>query len=110
MGKKNLTDLLIKYRQITSRMTQEKYDYLKRNLSISPVAFARLALLRRNGANDELLARVEYYALFKRYANKYHKMWEKLDWGNKEDESLDSFADGALNQEINEEKQKGATR
>lgn len=107
----NLNDLLEEYRAVTPSMTQEKYEYLKENQWLSPVKAVRLAMLKRNGANDELLARAEYAYLFESYANTFYKWWRDNEWGDKENESLGDFADGALVQAVLEQnKSNGISR
>lgn len=96
----SMEDLLEEFRATTSKMTQEKYDYLRETESLSPVKLVRLAILKKNGANNELLARSEYAYLFENYANHFYKWWKDNEWGTKENESLYDFADGALVQEI----------
>ena len=108
--KYSLDELLEQYRIVTANMTQEKYDYLKQNEWLLPVKAVRLAVLKKNGANAELLARVEYSYLFESYANHFYKWWKENDWGNKEDENLGAFADGALTQAVLETKNKGISK
>lgn len=99
----DLNELLQCYRDVTPNMTQEKYEYLKENQWLSPVKAVRLAILKRNGANDELLARAEYSYLFESYANHFYKWWKDNEWGRSENESLGDFADGALVQAVLEQ-------
>ena len=106
----SVDELLEQYRAVTAKMTQEKYNYLKQNEWLSPVKAVRLAILKKKGASAELLARVEYSYLFESYANRFYKWWEEHEWGNKENESLGDFADGALTQAVLEAKEKGISR
>lgn len=92
----NLDQLLEEYRAVTPRMTHEKYEYLKANQWLSPVKAVRLAILKRNGANDELLARAEYSYLFESYANSFEKSWQQYGDGL----GLGEYAEGALEQSI----------
>ena len=109
--KTDMNELLKSYRMYTEKMTQDKYDYLKENEWLSPVKMAKLQVLRRNGASDELLARAEYAYLFEKYANHFYKWWKENEWGTKENESLSDFADGALVQEVlNNKRKKGRSR
>ena len=106
----NFEELLNHTRLVTSTMTLEKYNYLKQHLSISPFRKARLAILKGNGANEELLIRVEYSYLFDSYANSFYKWWRNDVWGTKEYESLAEFADKVLEQALmNQNTQKNDT-
>lgn len=104
--KVDMDELLEEYRAVTSKMTQEKYEYLKNNEWLSPVKMVKLAILKKNGASDELLARAEYAYLFETYADHFYKWWKDHEWGDRENESLSDFAEGALIQGVQEERKK----
>ena len=87
-------------------MTQEKYEYLKENENLSPVKQVRLAILRRNGASEELMNRAEYAYLFETYADHFYKWWKDNEWGDRENESLSDFAEGALVQAVMDKQNK----
>ena len=108
----DVDELLNQYRAVTATMTEEKYQYLKDNEWISPVNVVRLAMLKKHGATDELLKRAEYAYLFESYANHFYKWWKDNEWGDRENESLSEFAEGALVQAIMEgnEKKVGMSR
>ncbi len=106
----DMNDLLESYRLYTSNMTQEKYEYLKSSEWLSPVKKVKLSILKKNGASDELLARAEYAYLFETYANHFYRWWKDHEWGDRENESLADFAEGALVQAVLEEKEKKADK
>lgn len=101
----DMNELLNEYRAVTPTMTKEKYEYLKNNEWLSPVKKVKLAILKNNGASEELLARAEYAYLFESYADHFYKWWKDHEWGTKENESLSDFAEGALIQAIQEERE-----
>ena len=91
---------LYDYRCYTSNMTPEKYDYLcKKYKIISDIIDSWYKKYRESGVNEELLLRKKYNILFGIYEDSYERTWTSLNWGIKENESLASFADGALHQE-----------
>ena len=104
--KVDMNELLESYRMYTQKMTKEKYDYLRENEWLSPVKMVKLAMLKKNGASDELLARAEYAYLFENYADRFYKWWKDNEWGDRENESLSDFADGALANAVLEEREK----
>lgn len=89
-------------------MNKEKLEYLRNNTSLSPFNKARLLLLKSKGASQEQLDLAEYEARFSSYEKNWDKTWQKLNWGEKEDESLREFANTALEQAITEDR--GKTR
>ena len=99
-------ELLEEYRKVTPNMTEEKYNYLKENVHLAPTKMVSLALLKRKFNNPELIARAEYASLFEAYANRWEKTWNKMDWGEREDEGLYEFAEGALEESIARHKTK----
>ncbi len=91
---------LYDYRCYTSEMTPEKYAYLCKKYKIISNILDRLdKKYKESGVNEELLLRKKYYTLFGIYEDSYERTWTSLNWGIKENESLASFADGALHQE-----------
>ena len=100
--KKDLNALLKEFRDITPHMTQERYEYLKNNYRMPVLDALHVKKLERLGAGQELIARAEFAYLFRAYEGKYYRIWKKLDWGMKENESLQSFALGGLINEIEE--------
>ena len=91
---------LYDYRCYTSKMTPEKYAYLcKKYKIISDIIDSWYKKYRDSGVNEELLLRKKYNILFGIYEDSYERTWTSLNWGIKENESLASFADGALHQE-----------
>ena len=89
-------------------MNKEKLEYLRKNTVLSPIAKVRMSFLKSRGASEEDLEKIEYEARFQTYQKGWDKTWQNLSWGEKEDESLASFADSALEQAVNDEK--GKTR
>ena len=106
----NMNELLEQYKSVTQNMTQEKYNYLKKHEWLSPVKKVRLAILKKNGASEELLIRAEFAYLFENYANHYYKWYKANEWDKDENEGLFEFADGALNQAVREEIENNSIR
>lgn len=101
-------ELLEEYRSLTDKMTTEKLEYLrKRIIILNPIINFRLSKIKSSGPEwDELADRYEYYNLFQIYENRWYSQWKHSNWGNKEDESLSDYADSALSQAVEKEKEK----
>ena len=82
--------------------SNEKLEYLRTNTMLSPFGVLKLRNAQKNGMTVQELLELEYEMRLDIYARRWRRTWENLKWGEKEDESLHDFAEGAINQNISE--------
>lgn len=82
--------------------SKEKLEFLRNNTILSPFNALKLKSMEKKGIDSQKLLELEYDIRLTSYANRYYKMWKELNWGEKEDENLQSFAEDNIVQHINE--------
>ena len=85
------------------QISKEKLEYLRTHTLLSPINKIKLMTLKRHGASQAELEEAEYIYRFQSYQKSWDRTWKKLNWGNSENESLSSFAEGALDSEVREQ-------
>ena len=81
----------------------EKLEYLKKCTHLPPANLIALQVLKRKNVSQQELDSIEYRFRFEQYEKQWYKTWKNLKWGEKENENLHTFANDALEQQINQE-------
>lgn len=80
--------------------SENKLRYLRKRTILSLPAVMSLKIKEKSGMSVQELLELEYKMRLDIYSRGWKKTWERLNWGDKENESLESFAEGALVQNM----------
>ena len=78
----------------------EELEFLREHTTLNPISYAKIKYINKNTRNKRNAENMEYKYRYKAWENKYKHMWESLNYGDKENESLYDFAHGALIQQM----------
>ena len=87
-------------------MNKEKLEYLRRNVTLSLLKRAKIALLKYKGVPQEEIDTIEYQERFNLYEKECYHAWESLNFKDIPDQSLMDFSNSALEIAISKEKKK----
>ncbi len=80
--------------------SENKLRYLRKRTILSLPAVMSLKIKEKSGMSVQQLLELEYKMRLDIYSRGWKRTWERFNWGDKENESLESFAEGALVQNM----------
>lgn len=78
--------------------SKEKLEFLRQNTTLSPISLLKLRSLQKNGTDIQKVLEEEYDMRLTSYAKRWQKEWTRQNWGEREGESLQAFAEGFVGQ------------